>query len=78
MIKTDRKDFQKLNPTDRARIISVSKLTTHFRGLENAGLLNQEVTSKYIGAIRILEAMATGTFKEKIQEIPVIHAEVKV
>lgn len=68
-MKNDKKDFDKLNPTDRARVVSVAKLTSHFRGLEDSGLLNKEETSKFIGAVRILESQANGTFVAKVAEV---------
>ncbi len=65
MAKNEETGFENLNPTERARVVSVAKLTQHFRGLEKAGLLSEQNAGSYIGAIKILEAQANGTFQEK-------------
>ncbi len=64
---TDKKDtFEKLSPAERARTVSAVRLIKHFRSLEKAGMSSKEETAKNIGAVKILESLARGDFKEKI------------
>lgn len=66
--KREEVDFDKLSPKDRACTVSVSRLISHLRGLEKAGVLKEEDAGKLIGAVRILEALAKGTFKERFEK----------
>ena len=75
--KHDGIDFDKLSPRDRACTVSVSRLISHLRGLEKAGVLKEEDAGKLIGAVRILEALAKGTFKERFENKTVRIVEEK-
>lgn len=59
------KNLDDCSPSERARIIAVSKLIHHFRGLENANLMDKEIARKYIGSVIVLENLIKGTFKER-------------
>ena len=58
-------DYSSLPPKERARIIAVSKLTKHFKGLEDAGVLDVETTRRFLGAVKVLDSLIQGTFIPK-------------
>ena len=62
-------DFLKLPAKDRAREVSVVRLIKYLRALENTQILDKENATKLIGAVKILEAICKGEFKERITEV---------
>lgn len=58
-------DLDRLNDEDRARVISVTRLLKHLKSFEDTGLLSEYKASELIGAVKILNAIATNNFIPK-------------
>lgn len=52
--------FDQLPLKERILKTASSKLVKHFRGLENAGFLGKDDTSKLIGCVKKITAIAEG------------------
>ena len=56
-------DFEKLPLEERILITASSKLIKHFRGIEKAGLLDEEQASSLIGCVKKIVSIAEGKIK---------------
>lgn len=54
------KDYESLSVEERIIVTTSTNLIKHFKGMESAGLLDSEKTSKFIGSVKKLAAIACG------------------
>ena len=52
--------YESLSVEERIILTTSTKLIKHFKGMESAGIIDQENTAKFIGSVKKLTAIACG------------------
>lgn len=58
--------YETLSVEERIIVTTSTKLIKHFKGMENAGIINKDDTAKFIGSVKKLAAIACNSPKPSI------------